>query len=157
MPGTKADNHLFWGEGCNLGPAGGLAPVPLGRGVLGSCVTWGQAASVKQLPTKETTLSPCFPIYICLPRFRPETSHSDKRESNFSASITRHACHHHLELPSLPGVLRELPNYTSVLLACFSVEESCTAFIRILKGFLVEKMVKNQLKILKGKSSSLES
>lgn len=32
-PGTKADNHLFWREGCNLG---WLAPVPLGTGVPGS-------------------------------------------------------------------------------------------------------------------------
>lgn len=44
-PGTKADNHLFWREGCNLGPAGWLAPVPLGTGVPGSCVTQGQAAA----------------------------------------------------------------------------------------------------------------
>lgn len=41
VPGTKADKHLFCTEGCNLGPAGWLAPVPSGMGVPGSCVTQG--------------------------------------------------------------------------------------------------------------------
>lgn len=41
VPGTKADSHLFQREGCNLGPAGWLDPVPLGMGVPGSCITQG--------------------------------------------------------------------------------------------------------------------
>lgn len=74
VPGTRADNHLFWREGFNLGSAGWLDPVPLGMGVshrdrqqpLGSCLLKRQ--------------QPWAPTCLFCSHSRPEISHIDNTE-----------------------------------------------------------------------------
>ena len=87
VPETKADNHLFWREGCNLGPAGWLAgSCALGNGCARELHHAGPGS--RQQPCASTSL------FICSPRSRPEiTQRLLKKMYMFSLILSHSPLH----------------------------------------------------------------